>query len=317
MKKVEAKLENEVKMAVDMAFPKTPPNGLGAKNRDTNKDSETSFGAPNANTTGEKSQRLIDSAVHEGSVATNSPQIHEHYVSESHSPPGSGHKSPRAIAPKKSQRIGTNMALQFEVPTPDADTSQANIEVDPVKDNQGRAGNDDGIIVPNYEYSTGNCPEDGDSTKAVPCAPDNLYQICDKTDPDDQGKFSLCFDACLPSFCCIHGKMIGAQWHSLWQDCLPTLKPSTLSHPHQMLLPPPISSHQTAIQMLTAQLILAAISSGGNSTTRLDLPRSFGWKRTMISLMFRQISLRVTLRMYNFTGRCCFTTLTMLRKSFA
>jgi hypothetical protein len=168
VQKVQAKLENEVKMAVATAFSNTPPTGQSDHN-----------------------------------------------------------KSPRAIAPKKTKRIGTNVelrfevpmkkkrtgtsvALRFEVPTPDADTSQANIEIDPLKDVQGRVEDDDGIIIPNYEYSTGNCPDDGDSTKAVPCAPDNLDQICDKADPDDQGKFSLCFEACLPAFCCIHGKMIGA-----------------------------------------------------------------------------------------------------------
>uniref|UniRef100_A0A7S1VWT1 Calmodulin n=1 Tax=Grammatophora oceanica TaxID=210454 RepID=A0A7S1VWT1_9STRA len=61
-----------------------------------------------------------------------------------------------------------------------------------------------GIPIPIYNYDLGNCPDVGDSPEQVPCAPDNLPQICDKYDENDLGKFSECFEACTPSFCCIH-----------------------------------------------------------------------------------------------------------------
>lgn len=63
---------------------------------------------------------------------------------------------------------------------------------------------DDGIAIPPYTYNQGNCPDAGDSTRAVPCAPDNLEAICDKY--SGSGSFVSCFEACTPSFCCIHGK---------------------------------------------------------------------------------------------------------------
>jgi len=91
-------------------------------------------------------------------------------------------------------RVGTNIPLVFEVPTPQADGERA----------QARAQTDDGIPIPNYVYSTGSCPGAGNSPAAVPCAPTNLDQMCDKYDSNNQGKFSLCFNACIPSFCCIH-----------------------------------------------------------------------------------------------------------------
>lgn len=95
-------------------------------------------------------------------------------------------------------RVGTNIPLVFEVPTPQADGERA----------QARAQTDDGIPIPNYVYSTGSCPGAGNSPAAVPCAPTNLDQMCDKYDSNNQGKFSLCFNACIPSFCCIHGKLM-------------------------------------------------------------------------------------------------------------
>ena len=70
-----------------------------------------------------------------------------------------------------------------------------------------------GIDIPIYNYSRGNCPGPGDSAQAVPCAPDNLEQICSKYNDaiapnDPPGKFSDCFNACRPAFCCIHGEWI-------------------------------------------------------------------------------------------------------------
>jgi len=68
--------------------------------------------------------------------------------------------------------------------------------------------NDDGIPIPSYEYLTGNCPGAGDSDAAVPCAPKNLDQLCDKYQVGSS--FKLCWEACIPSFCCIHGKSISS-----------------------------------------------------------------------------------------------------------
>ena len=54
-----------------------------------------------------------------------------------------------------------------------------------------------GKPIPVYRYAAGtNCRD----TTGVPCAPDNLRELCDKQD----GSFSECFEACIPSFCCIH-----------------------------------------------------------------------------------------------------------------
>jgi hypothetical protein len=60
------------------------------------------------------------------------------------------------------------------------------------------------VMLPVYNYTKGNCPDSGDSPSAVPCAPDNLEELCDKY--DDEGSFRKCFEACIPSFCCIHGE---------------------------------------------------------------------------------------------------------------
>eukprot|EP00547_Thalassionema_nitzschioides_P008275 CAMPEP_0194226712 /NCGR_PEP_ID=MMETSP0156-20130528/42406_1 /TAXON_ID=33649 /ORGANISM="Thalassionema nitzschioides, Strain L26-B" /LENGTH=265 /DNA_ID=CAMNT_0038959157 /DNA_START=9 /DNA_END=806 /DNA_ORIENTATION=+ len=57
----------------------------------------------------------------------------------------------------------------------------------------------EGIPILNYERSARNCD---DSPSSIPCAPENLKNLCDKYDPN--GDFLACFDACLPSFCCIH-----------------------------------------------------------------------------------------------------------------
>ena len=64
---------------------------------------------------------------------------------------------------------------------------------------------DDRIEFPVYDYNLGNCPDAGDSPGAVPCAPENLNDMCDKY--VEGSAFSSCFDACRPSFCCIHGKL--------------------------------------------------------------------------------------------------------------
>jgi len=46
----------------------------------------------------------------------------------------------------------------------------------------------------------GNCPDAGSS--GVPCAPDDLPEMCDKY--RGMGSFRSCFEACKPSFCCVH-----------------------------------------------------------------------------------------------------------------
>ena len=72
---------------------------------------------------------------------------------------------------------------------------------------QGDDASFNGKPIPDYTANTGNCPGPGDSFAAVPCAPTNLRALCNKY--DDEGIFSACFDACFPSFCCIHGKCLG------------------------------------------------------------------------------------------------------------
>ena len=71
-----------------------------------------------------------------------------------------------------------------------------------------RQGNDpsfNGKPIPVYTPSKGNCPGVGNiAVNPIPCAPDNLNDICNKY--NDAGSFKLCFEACKPSFCCIHGK---------------------------------------------------------------------------------------------------------------
>ena len=62
------------------------------------------------------------------------------------------------------------------------------------------------ITIPKYEYNKGNCPDAGDSSAKVPCAPDNLDQLCDKY--QDGSSFTKCWEACIPSFCCIHGTFV-------------------------------------------------------------------------------------------------------------
>eukprot|EP00545_Synedropsis_sp_CCMP1620_P011947 CAMPEP_0119024668 /NCGR_PEP_ID=MMETSP1176-20130426/32292_1 /TAXON_ID=265551 /ORGANISM="Synedropsis recta cf, Strain CCMP1620" /LENGTH=360 /DNA_ID=CAMNT_0006980027 /DNA_START=116 /DNA_END=1198 /DNA_ORIENTATION=- len=56
-----------------------------------------------------------------------------------------------------------------------------------------------GMPIPVYRYNPGtNCG--APSGSGVPCAPDNLRELCNK----EAGKFSDCLEACIPSFCCIH-----------------------------------------------------------------------------------------------------------------
>jgi hypothetical protein len=66
--------------------------------------------------------------------------------------------------------------------------------------------NEDSVIIPNYVYNRGNCPDAGDSDAEVPCAPDNLDALCDKY--QEGSSFTLCWQACIPSFCCIHGTFV-------------------------------------------------------------------------------------------------------------
>ena len=64
-----------------------------------------------------------------------------------------------------------------------------------------------GIPIEIDRYNRGNCPDGGDvKDPPLPCAPDNLSKICDKRDPE--GSFKACFEACSPSFCCIHGTFV-------------------------------------------------------------------------------------------------------------
>jgi hypothetical protein len=59
----------------------------------------------------------------------------------------------------------------------------------------------DGDVFDQYEYSKGACPSAG--SLGVPCAPDNLPELCNKYNRDS-GSFSACVDACKPGFCCVH-----------------------------------------------------------------------------------------------------------------
>lgn len=75
-----------------------------------------------------------------------------------------------------------------------------------VDDDNNRQDNDEGIPIPVYSYSPCQNTVDG-----LPCAPEDLRERCTKgaTIIDDDGtsvssSFSACFDACEPSFCCIH-----------------------------------------------------------------------------------------------------------------
>ena len=70
---------------------------------------------------------------------------------------------------------------------------------------QGNDASFNGKPIPVYVPSKGNCPGVGNvAVNPIPCAPDNLNKLCNKY--DDAGSFRLCFNACKPSFCCIHGK---------------------------------------------------------------------------------------------------------------
>ena len=72
-------------------------------------------------------------------------------------------------------------------------------------DQQGYDESFNGKPIPVHVPSKGNCPDAGNvAVIPIPCAPDNLKQICNKYDP--AGSFRACFEACRPSFCCIHGK---------------------------------------------------------------------------------------------------------------
>ncbi len=73
------------------------------------------------------------------------------------------------------------------------------------------------ILIPDYNYSLGNCPGAGNSPEAVQCAPSNLKDICDKY--NTQGSFRACLTACEGSFCCIHSTSVcvcvGMTWNGL------------------------------------------------------------------------------------------------------
>mmetsp|Transcript_1271 Transcript_1271/g.2677 ORF Transcript_1271/g.2677 Transcript_1271/m.2677 type:complete len:357 (-) Transcript_1271:215-1285(-) len=65
-----------------------------------------------------------------------------------------------------------------------------------------RAGSTfDGDVFDAYEYSSGNCPDEG--SLGVPCAPDDIADLCNKYDRDN-GSFRECLAACEPGFCCVH-----------------------------------------------------------------------------------------------------------------
>ncbi|KAI2505757.1 hypothetical protein MHU86_8719 [Fragilaria crotonensis] len=65
-----------------------------------------------------------------------------------------------------------------------------------------RNPNAGGVVIPTYTYDRGNCPKKGST--GLPCAPNNLAQLCSKYDSKNLGRFSTCLKACEPSFCCIH-----------------------------------------------------------------------------------------------------------------
>jgi hypothetical protein len=59
-----------------------------------------------------------------------------------------------------------------------------------------------GVIIPVYRYNRGNSPDQG--SMGLPCAPDDLADLCSRYDDRNRGSFSACLQACQPSFCCIH-----------------------------------------------------------------------------------------------------------------
>ena len=61
-------------------------------------------------------------------------------------------------------------------------------------------GDGEVVVRGGYFYGEGNCPDEG--KRGVPCAPKNLGAMCNKF--DDASSFRSCFEACKPSFCCIH-----------------------------------------------------------------------------------------------------------------
>ena len=65
-----------------------------------------------------------------------------------------------------------------------------------------RSPNVGGVVIPAYKYDRGNCPKKGST--GLPCAPNNLAQLCSKYDSNNRGRFRACLKACEPSFCCIH-----------------------------------------------------------------------------------------------------------------
>jgi hypothetical protein len=113
------------------------------------------------------------------------------------------------------------------VATDDATSTQP-----PQGGNDNGSPDEDSVIIPNYKYDEGNCPDAGDSAAAVPCAADlNLDVICDKY--QEGSSFTACWEACIPSFCCIHGTFVSLLCRTL------TANSVSLSLSLQMHLQPP------------------------------------------------------------------------------
>jgi len=72
----------------------------------------------------------------------------------------------------------------------DDDTAGTNDDAMPaIVDNTGAVG--DVVMLLVYNYTRGNCPDPGNSTLAVPCAPDDLGELCDKY--ENNGSLSKIF----------------------------------------------------------------------------------------------------------------------------
>ena len=121
------------------------------------------------------------------------------------------HSPTKEVLEHKSEKNASRVSDQDEFSISDKTQHLDEIAIGPAKDKKDKitdAGRQvdeasfNGKPIPVYAYDKGNCPDPGDVAK-VPCAPDDLEQICDKN--DDAGSFRKCLEACKPSFCCIHG----------------------------------------------------------------------------------------------------------------
>jgi hypothetical protein len=119
---------------------------------------------------------------------------------------------------------------------------------------QGDDASFNGKPIPVYSYDKGKCPDAGDVAQ-LPCAPDDLEKLCNKY--DDMGSFKKCFEACKPSFCCIHGKNnLCFQFKNTLITYLLTFY--QMHHRKQMSLP------QIAIRMSIVHSMHIVTSFGGN-----------------------------------------------------